>query len=173
MKPAVASPHGWRWKLSIALLSLSILIPLFGVPIVAALDFSRPMTASISGALMAAGELLGLGAVAMIGKPGYALIKEKVFGLLRQYGPPRKVSRLRYRIGLVMFGAPLVFAWGSAYAAAHIPGFQENPLPYALGGDLLLLSSLFVLGGDFWDKLRSLFVHDAEICASGVSKSVD
>jgi hypothetical protein len=161
MKPAGASPHGWRWKMSIALFLLSILLPLFGVPIVAALDFSRPMTASISGALMVVGELLGLAAVAIIGKPGYALIKEKIFGLLRQHGPPREVSRLRYRIGLVMFGAPLIFAWISAYTAAYIPGFQENPLLYALGGDLLLLTSLFVLGGDFWDKLRSLFVHGA------------
>ncbi len=27
---------------------------------------------------------------------------------------------------------------------------------------LLLLASLFVLGGDFWDKLRALFVRDAK-----------
>ena len=27
----------------------------------------------------------------------------------------------------------------------------------------LLLASLFVLGGDFWDKVRSLFIHDAEV----------
>ena len=32
----------------------------------------------------------------------------------------------------------------------------------ALGGDLLLLASLFVLGGDFWDKIRSLFIYDAK-----------
>jgi len=30
-------------------------------------------------------------------------------------------------------------------------------------GDGLLVSSLFVLGGDFWDKLRGLFIHKAEI----------
>jgi hypothetical protein len=30
-------------------------------------------------------------------------------------------------------------------------------------GDLLLISSLFVLGGDFWDKLRALFVHGAKV----------
>jgi hypothetical protein len=28
-------------------------------------------------------------------------------------------------------------------------------------GDVLLLVSLFLLGGGFWDKLRSLFTHDA------------
>jgi hypothetical protein len=25
------------------------------------------------------------------------------------------------------------------------------------------LISLFVLGGDFWDKVRALFVHDARV----------
>ena len=38
---------------------------------------------------------------------------------------------------------------------------MEDPIPYAVGGDLLLLASFFVLGGDFWDKLRSLFIYDA------------
>jgi hypothetical protein len=27
---------------------------------------------------------------------------------------------------------------------------------------LLLLTSLFVLGGEFWDKLRSLFIYEAK-----------
>jgi hypothetical protein len=30
-----------------------------------------------------------------------------------------------------------------------------------VGGDVVFVTSLFVLGGDFWDKLRSLFVHGA------------
>jgi len=34
-------------------------------------------------------------------------------------------------------------------------------LTYAIAGDVLLLVSLVVLGGDFWDKLRSLFIHSA------------
>jgi len=28
---------------------------------------------------------------------------------------------------------------------------------------VLLVASLFVLGGDFWDKLRALFVHEARV----------
>lgn len=31
-----------------------------------------------------------------------------------------------------------------------------------IGGDILVLVSLFVLGGDSWDKIRSLFIHSAE-----------
>ena len=36
-----------------------------------------------------------------------------------------------------------------------------------VAGDLLLLASLFVLGGDFWDKLRSLFSHGATVVFPG------
>jgi hypothetical protein len=61
-----------------------------------------------------------------------------------------------------MFCTPLAFAWLSAYLSDWIPGFTEKTALYGICGDLLLLSSLIVLGGDFWDKIRSLFVHDAE-----------
>lgn len=163
MHPLEPAAGGWRLKLSATLFGLSLVLPLIGVPIVAALELSRAMTASLSGGLLLAGEVLGVAAVAVVGKSGYALIKKKVFGFLKQYGPPDKVGRLRYRIGLVMFVSPIVFGWASIYVAGYLPFFTGNPLPYALGGDLLLLSSLFVLGGDFWDKIHALFVHDAEV----------
>jgi hypothetical protein len=30
-----------------------------------------------------------------------------------------------------------------------------------VGLDLITLASLFLLGGDFWDKVRALFLHNA------------
>lgn len=137
-------------------------MPLFGVPLLAILGLSRAMMASLSGGFLLTAEVLGISAVAIVGKSGYAFIKQKVSGLFKQYGPPDKVSPLRYRIGLFMFFTPLLFGWVSIYAAKFIPGFTQHPIYYALGGDLLLLSSLWVLGGDFWDKIRALFVHDAK-----------
>ena len=122
------------------------------------------MTASVSGVMLVAAEVIGLLAIAVMGKPGYTYIKGRVFGFLKRYGPPQKVSRLRYNVGLVMFSVPILFGWVSIYAAELIPGFKCHPLPYAIGGDILLVASLFVLGGDFWDKIRSLFLYDAEAC---------
>jgi hypothetical protein len=40
---------------------------------------------------------------------------------------------------------------------------KENYLTIAIGSDILLVLSLFVLGGDFWDKLRSLFIHRSKV----------
>ncbi len=153
----------WRLKLGAVLFGLSILLPIAGVPLVAWFDFSTSVTATVTGSLLVSAEVMGLTAVALMGKSGYALIKKKVFGFLKQYGPPNKVSRLRYKMGLAMFLVPILFGWVSIYTARWIPGFESKPFFFAVGGDLMLLASLFVLGGDFWDKIRSLFIHDAEV----------
>jgi len=42
-----------------------------------------------------------------------------------------------------------------------IPGFPEYQIQMALTIDVLLVFSFFVLGGDFWDKVRALFMHKA------------
>ena len=154
---------GWRLKSGVALFIFSIAMPLIGIPSVTALNFSSTVTASVSGVLLVGAEVVGILAIAVMGKDGYAYIKNRVFGFLKQYGPPREVSRLRYRLGLVMFGVPVLFGWVSIYAGSIIPGFTKSPLLFALGGDILLLTSLFVLGGSFWDKIRALFVYDAEV----------
>lgn len=154
---------GWRLKLGVALFVLSILLPVIGVPLVTALGLSAATVATVTGVLLVSAEVLGIVAVAVMGKPGFAFIKNRVFGFLRQYGPPAEVSRTRYRIGLVMFAVPILFGWVAPYAADMIPGYAENVFTYAIVGDLALLASLFVLGGDFWDKLRALFIHGSRV----------
>ena len=79
----------------------------------------------------------------------------------KSIAPPAEISVARYRIGLVMFALPLVFAAIEPYLGSHIGVNANNRLAFALAGDALLISSVFVLGGNFWDKIRSLFVHDA------------
>ena len=153
---------GWRLKLGVTLFALSILLPVIGVPLVTTLGLSTTAVATASGALLAGAEVLGIISVATMGKPGFAYIKNRVFGFLRQYGPPAEVSRTRYRFGLLMFAVPVMFGWLAPYAAELIPGYRDNVFTYAVAGDLILLTSFFVLGGDFWDKLRALFFHEAK-----------
>jgi len=37
----------------------------------------------------------------------------------------------------------------------------------AVGGDIMFLIALFVLGGEFWDKLKSLFVYESKAVFTG------
>jgi len=158
---------GWRFRLGIALFVLSIVVPVLGVPLLTALELSAGLATSLTAALLVSAEVLGVAAVAVMGKQGFAWIKSRLSVFLRQYGPPDQVSRGRYTIGLVMFSLPLVFGWAAPYFGERIPGFVDKQFEFYVCSDLLFLASLFVLGGDFWDKLRALFVHGAKAVFPG------
>jgi hypothetical protein len=71
------------------------------------------------------------------------------------------VSRTRYRIGLVMLFLPLAVSLLEPnltllFAQEHLPHWA-----YSAVGDTLFLTSFFVLGGEFWDKVKALFIYEA------------
>jgi hypothetical protein len=107
-------------------------------------------------------ELFTLITVAILGKDGYQFLKQKALGFFKKYGPPEQVSPLRYRIGLVMFSIPFILAWLVPYAESHFHFLEDIQLYLNIGGDVLLLLSLFVLGGDFWEKIRALFIQTSD-----------
>ena len=153
---------GWRIKSGFAIFIVSIGWPIL-IPILSVLGTPATAIAVFSGVMVVAAELMLIAGAAIAGKEGFAFIKATVFGFLRSYGPPREVGRTRYTICLMMFSAPIIFGWASPYIGHHLPGFENGALIYAIAGDVLLLISLFILGGAFWDKLRSLFQHNAYV----------
>ena len=68
---------------------------------------------------------------------------------------------MRHVIGLVLFILPVVPTYLMAYLPKWLPEDSSGRLWVNLCADGMFLASLFVLGGDFWDKLRSLFVREA------------
>ena len=158
---AVEAPPRGRLYAGGAVLAFGWLCPLL-VPLVLKSDLASEWKTTLSGLLLlGVPELFTLAAVAILGKAGYVYFKGILFGLLRRLAPPDTVGIFRYRIGLVMFVVPVLFAWISIYIPHLIPGFAEHPTIFAVTGDLMFFASLFVLGGDFWDKVRALFVHRA------------
>jgi hypothetical protein len=61
-----------------------------------------------------------------------------------------------------MFILPLFLGWLGAYVFHLIPGYGEHRFAINFCGDVIWLSSLFVLGSDFWDKVRALFIYQAK-----------
>ena len=133
------------------------------IPIVLASELSTAIKSTLSG-LLALGipELGMLIAVAILGKDGFSFLKQKLFGLLKRYGPPDTVSRGRYRFGLILFFLPLLAGLLLPYFESHFNFYAEHEFYFHMIGDSMLFVSLFVLGGDFWDKLRSLAVYGAK-----------
>ena len=129
------------------------------VPLVARSGLSTEWKTVVSGLLvLGVPELFMLIAVAILGKPGFDYLKSRLLGAI---APAEHVSRGRYRLGLVLFMLPLFLGWAAPYLSHWLPGYEQWRLAYAVAGDVLFVVSLFVLGGEFWDKLRALFVHDA------------
>lgn len=104
-------------------------------------------------------ELFMLIAVAVMGKQGYQYMKERASKWITRISPDR-VSITRYRFGLVLFTLPLILGFLQPYLGHFFPFLAETPLFVTMGLDFLLLVSLFVLGGEFWEKLKGLFNHD-------------
>jgi hypothetical protein len=153
---------GFRVKFGIILFGFSILLPVLGIPLLTITGLSTNEVTASSVAMLMGAEFLGIAAVAVMGKSGYAYIKSRLLGFLKQHGPADEVSRTRYTIGLIMFSVPILFGWMTPYISGLLPWYSGNEIVCGIIGDLFLLSSLFVLGGDFWDKLQALFIHSAK-----------
>jgi len=151
----------WRFRIGVIVFIVSWCSPLL-IPLVTASGLPAHWKTIISGALaFGIPEIGTILAIAIMGKSGFGTMKKRIFGFLKKHGPADRVSLARYRIGLVMFVMPLLFGWLSPYLQGLFPQIDAHRNLLAITGDLLLVGSLFVLGGDFWDKVRSLFVHDA------------
>ena len=153
---------GWRFRIGVTFFVLAIISPV-GAAFVALTNLSTAMKATLSGLFLAGiPEVFTVAAVAFLGKSGFNHLKKNLFARLKQYGPPRVVSRTRYRIGIVMLLITIILSYLEAYVSHQIPGFVEYNLYINLSIDFIFIASFFVLGGEFWDKFRSLFVYEAK-----------
>jgi hypothetical protein len=133
------------------------------VPMASAAGWSTAKIASLTGAIFIGNKLGVLASVAVMGKAGFNHLKRLIGGVFRKIGPPQQVGRSRYQLGLVLFIVPWLMTWIAPYAPALFGtdgayGFLERRALEAL-----LLVGLFLLGGEFWDKLSALFKHRAKV----------
>jgi hypothetical protein len=142
------------------------------IPIVAGSGLPNTAKAIITGLLLfGIPEVAIIISVAILGKKGFAYLKNIFFGYMGKFAPAEKVSSRRYRIGLVLFIIPFIFGWISPYSADFIPGYVSHPIIFSIVGDILLIVSLVLLGGEFWEKLHALFRHDAHVVIPEKSKT--
>ena len=158
-----------KLRLGVVILVIGFLSPLL-IPLVVASDWSATTKSIISG-LLAFGipELFMLLAIIVMGKPGYEYIKGKAGIYLKRFLPNDHVSRNRYYLGLVLFSFPIVFGILQPYLAHFIAVLNELPLGYHIALDMIFIIGIFVLGGEFWDKLSGLFHYDAKVTKGEVN----
>ncbi|MBU2154484.1 MAG: transporter suffix domain-containing protein [Gammaproteobacteria bacterium] len=154
----------WRFKLGIAIICLIPALWLL-VPLAAAADVPGSKVAALSGALFILNKILLLLVIAVMGKAGFQELKQHIYGYMSSMVPSSddEISPMRHRIGLVMFCLPLLSSFLEPYIDAVAPGLRPNNWALQMLGDAMLIGSFFVLGGNFWEKLRALFIRTARV----------
>jgi hypothetical protein len=123
------------------------------------MDTPGSRIAALTGAIFIANKVLLITCIAVMGKEGFQQLKAIIFGHAKRLAPVQKVGPVRHAIGLVMFVLPLLTSMLEPYIDQIWPGLRPNLWQLQLLGDVMLIASFFVLGGDFWNKLRGLFVR--------------
>jgi len=150
----------WRFWLGATIFAVSFCSPLL-IPIVTSSNLAMGWKTTLSGFLaLGIPELGAIIAVAVMGKTGFDLIRKKFLTWLKRFRPVERVGPARYRIGLVMFCLPILYAWLEPYLRDSIFTIEPH-WPFLLALDVTFISSFFVLGGEFWDKISSLFTRTA------------
>jgi hypothetical protein len=156
-----AAPHsaGWRFNVGIIIIVFIFLFLLL-IPLSAAMDLPAKTVATITGVVFIGNKVLLLIAIGVMGKAGFQELKRRMF---KKLTPDHMPGPARYRIGLVMFFLPLLAAMLSPFLDAFWPGLRPNSFPLQVSGNIMMIASFFVLGGNFWDKVRALFVRTTTV----------
>lgn len=169
----------FRQKLGIALFAIGNLSVVAGLllPLVGGADSG---SIRLSAVLLGAGEVLSLTSIAFIGREGFIALKERMARVFRaSYSGP--VSQRRHHVGVALFlfhAASTYFIVLYAYIAITVAGIDTSAdsAVFGLGiheqgrlllflfiaGEVSLLLSIYVLGADWWERFRQLFVWSGQ-----------
>jgi hypothetical protein len=165
---ALAPPPKSRLIAGAAILAGALVVKIVGPALIVSSDLPTAWKTGLTAALfIIVPKILIVSIVFLLGKAGFAYLKSVIYKgvgrALAPLAPPKQVSRTRYRIGLVLFTVALLEAWLFPYLERNFPGLVERHRVWDWFSDGVLIASIFVLGGDFWDKLRALYIHGARV----------
>jgi hypothetical protein len=152
----------WRFYAGVAAMVLSVVMPLSAL-VVPVLGLSTAQSTLLAGILLAGGpEVLCILAVALLGKDTFRYFAHRVMTALRRAVIDQPASKARYYAGLVVILVSWLPAYIYAYAPAVMPG--GNVRIYVLAAmDLAFVVSVFLMGGEFWEKVRRIFIYEGKI----------
>ncbi|MBZ0187319.1 MAG: hypothetical protein K8F91_13815 [Candidatus Obscuribacterales bacterium] len=151
-----------RLYAGLCLIALSLVLPVFSIVIIGS-TLPAWLKASLVGLVSIGGpEVLAFIAIAILGKEAFDLLMAKVVGLLKRFAPAGPVGKIRYYLGLTIMLLTFVPSVIMAYIPQWLPDSSPWRIYICVAADLGFLISLFIAGGDFWDKLRALFIFEAK-----------
>ena len=139
-----------KYKIGLVLIAFSCVMPVcaFVIPF---LGFSTATTTFITGMfLIGAPELFFVLGVFLAGKDAVGLLKQKLW---------KPAGKIRYLLGLALFVICILINWVCVYIELTevFPYNLYVQLCLMATFDLLLILSMFIMGPEFFIKIRSIF----------------
>jgi len=165
---------GWKYRLGMALFIYS-LIPLCTVEVFAFLPLTAAQALAFGAVYVASGEIAFLAAVILLGKPFIQSIKSKIKSFIFRSSAtsvPKTVSKTRHAfgVGLLVLSVLPYYLTILALLFTHPKAPDLRFLLYLLfSGEALFIVSLFVLGDEFWARLKRLFEWPGKEQASNIA----
>ena len=152
----------WRYYTGLTLLALSVILPLAALAIVPMLGLSTAVAAGIIGvATVGSPEVLTIAAIAFLGRDTFNYFKYKFLKMLKRKMVTRRVSKARYYFGLALFVGSALPLYLKGFFPDLLPGDEQTKVMIILVSEFIAFASIFILGGEFWEKLKALFLWDA------------
>jgi hypothetical protein len=162
---ATIKRQNWRFGLGVGLIGGGYVFLLL-IPAVTNSALSLGMKSTLTGFCVISPPLTKIAAVAVMGRPGFNLVKQYVLKFFGRLWPDH-VSRARYRFGLSLFTTAVIFDLMLPYFPGYLVDWKTHALFWSFVGDVGILAGVFILGPGFWFKVTDLFRYDEESGRSG------
>lgn len=146
-----------RYYLGILIFILGFASPL-AIPFILKTNLNDGLKTAVSGILAIGGpEILMILAGVIMGKENLTALKQKVAGWFKPLAPPTYVSKARFVIGIILFSLCLLESAIHVHWDGISKWYSSFAMEYMVFWNILFLVSLYILGGDFFNRLIGLF----------------
>ncbi|MGW2587710.1 hypothetical protein ACWCYZ_41715 [Streptomyces virginiae] len=156
-----AFKRGWTLYVGLTALALAVVLPLMGL-IIPFLGLPPAVsTVLITGCVVGAPELLILVAATLLGKKAVHHFTRHIKRSFSAVAIGKPASKPRYYAGLTIALLSIIPLYLNGYFPNVMP--QESARTYLLvGADLAFILGILLMGGEFWSKVRQIFIWDGK-----------
>ncbi len=130
------------------------------IPFVLNTEWNTTVKSILSGVLGIGGpEVLMILAGVIMGKENLDRVKNKIKQFFSPLAPPLYVSKLRFGIGITLFSISLLETLVHLHWDGIVLFYADFHIQYLVFWNILFLVSLYVLGGNFFNRLVGLFKY--------------
>lgn len=159
MVKASESTSRLKLVLGVIVFALGFALPLL-IPVVLNSQLSVSTKAIVSGILGIGGpEVLMIFAGVILGKENLDLLKNKIKAFFSPLAPPNYVSKARFALGISLFALCILETLVHVHWDGIVDLYAGYQIEYIVFWNILFLLSLYILGGDFFNRLIGLFKY--------------